>query len=113
MFSPVGVVCVSLGSVVLDRPDHTGVYIAKDLVAGWAYHIADSDGDTRYRGHGVCAGGLDVALRCALLCAASYVPDSAAITILVDTQQSHRTVVKLVTKEAWVMGAIAGRPVTV
>ena len=69
MFDPTGTVSIALGSVVLDRPDRTGRYFAKDLAGGWAYLVGDAEGDNRFRGHGVCEGGLDTTLRCAFLSA--------------------------------------------
>jgi hypothetical protein len=113
MFNPAGVVTISLGSVVLDRPDQTGRYIAKDLAGGWAYVIGDADGDSLYRGQGVCEGGLDLTLRCAFLSAGSRVPDCAQIRILVETRQAHRMMVQLAVKDPHVIAAIAGRPVSV
>ena len=92
MFDAATSVCISLGSVVLDRPDQTGLYIAKDLAGGWSYLVTDPDGDTRCRGQGVCDGGLDEALRCAFLAAVGRVPESAQITILVDSREAHRAV---------------------
>jgi hypothetical protein len=113
MFNPVGLVTISLGSVVLDRPDQTGRYIAKDLAGGWAYLIGDADGDSRCRGQGVCEGGLDLTLRCAFLSAESRVPECAQIRILVETRQAHRMMVQLAVKDPHVIAAIAGRPVSV
>jgi hypothetical protein len=113
MFNPVGLVTITLGSVVLDRPDQTGRYIAKDLAGGWAYLIGDADGDNRCRGQGVCEGGLDLTLRCAFLSAGSRVPDCAQIRILVETRQAHRMMVQLAVKDPHVIAAIAGRPVSV
>lgn len=113
MFGPTGSVSVALGSIVLDRPDQTGVYVAKDLVGGWAYLVTDHEGDGRLRGHGACAGGLEVALRCALLSAASRVPYATQLRIVVDTAQAHRAMVRLATTDQRVVAAIAGRPVAV
>lgn len=113
MFGPVGSVHITLGTVVLDSLDHSGRYIARDMVGGWAYLIADKDGDTRSRGQGGCPGGLDVQLRCAFLLAANQVPDSRHITILVETRQAHRAMVKLAKADVHVVAAIAGRPMSV
>jgi hypothetical protein len=113
MFNPGGLVTISLGSVVLDRPDQTGRYIAKDLAGGWAYLIGDADGDNRCRGQGVCEGGLDLTLRCAFLSAGSRVPDCAQIRILVETRQAHRMMVQLAVTDPTVIAAIAGRPVSI
>jgi hypothetical protein len=109
----IGLVSISLGSVVLDRPDHTGRYFAKDLAGGWAYLVGDADGDNRSRGRGVCEGGLDLTLRCAFLAAASRVPDSTLIRIIVESPQAHRTMVRLAMKDPHVVAAIAGRPVSI
>src|SRR5258708_11621469 len=95
MMSPVGSVSITLGSVVLDRPDQTGLYIAKDMTGGWAYLVGDAEGDNRFRGQGVCAGGLDVTLRCAFLSAANRVPDCDQIRILVDSRAAHGSMVRL------------------
>ncbi len=113
MFGPTGSVSVALGSIVLDRPDQTGVYVAKDLVGGWAYLVTDHEGDSRLRGQGACAGGLEVALRCAFLSAASRVPYATQLRIVVDTAQAHRAMVRLATADPRVAAAIAGRPVAV
>lgn len=113
MFSAPGLVGISLGWVVLDRPDQSGLYIAKDLVGGWAYLIADDDGDTRFRGQGACAGGIDVALRCALLSAVACVPDSQQMRVVVDSRLAHRLVVGLVVHDRRVNAAIGGRQVSV
>lgn len=113
MFGPVGPVRITLGTVVLDSPDRSGRYIAKDMVGGWAYLIADKAGDTWARSQGGCPGGLDVQLRCAFLLAASQVPDSQHITILVETRQAHQAMVRLARYDVHVAAAIAGRPVAV
>jgi hypothetical protein len=113
MFDPVTTVSISLGSVVLDRPDQTGRYIAKDLAGGWAYIVGDSEGDNRCRGQGVCDGGLDLTLRCAFLSAANRVPDCSQIRILVETRQAHRMMVQLAVKDPHVIAAIGGRPVSI
>ncbi len=113
MFGPVGSVNITLGTVVLDSLDHSGRYIARDMVGGWAYLIADREGDTRFRSQGGCPGGLDVQLRCAFLLAANQVPDSRHITILVETRQAHRAMVKLARADVHVVAAIAGRPMSV
>jgi hypothetical protein len=113
MFDPIGSVTIALGSVVLDRPDQTGRYFAKDLAGGWAYLIGDAEGDNRFRGHGVCEGGLDTTLRCALLSAVNHIQDCHRIKILVETRQAHRMIVQLVKRDPHVVTAIAGRPVSV
>ena len=113
MFDATGLVSISLGSVVLDRPDQTGRFIAKDLVGGWAYLVGDADGDSRCRGQGVCEGGLDMTLRCAFLSAAGRVPDCRLIRIFVDTRQAHQTMVRLAVNDSQIVAAIAGRPVSV
>jgi hypothetical protein len=113
MFDPIGTVSIALGSVVLDRPDHTGRYFARDLAGGWAYLVGDADGDNRFRGHGVCEGGLDTTLRCAILSAVNRIPDCGRIRILVETRQAHRMVVQLAKRDPHVVAAIAGRPVSV
>jgi hypothetical protein len=108
-----GGVCISLGAVVLDRPDQTGVYIAKDLAGGWAYLVADAAGDHRCRGQGVCGGGLDVALRCAFLSASHRVSDSQRLGIVVESRQAHRAMARLAVADLQVAAAIAGRPVAI
>jgi hypothetical protein len=113
MLNPTGLVTVTLGWVVLDRPDQSGVYIAKDLASGWAYLVADQDGDTRYRGQGPCAGGVDVALRCAFLSAAACVLECASMRILVDTRVAHRAMVRLALHDPRVAAVIGGRQVSV
>ncbi len=113
MSDPTGLVSISLGWVVLDRPDQSGVYIAKDLAAGWAYLVSDQDGDSRYRGQGPCAGGVDVALRCAFLSAAACVPECASMRILVDTRLAHRAMVRLALQDPRVAAVIGGRQVSV
>lgn len=113
MFGPLGPVRITLGTVVLDSPDRSGRYIAKDMVGGWAYLIVDRAGDTWARSQGGCPGGLDVQLRCAFLLAASQVPDSRHITILVETRQAHRVMVGLARRDVHVIAAIAGRAVSV
>lgn len=113
MFSPAGLVSISLGWVVLDRPDQSGLYIAKDMIGGWAYLIADEDDDTRFRGQGSCAGGVDVALRCALLSAAACVPECSQMHIMVDTRRAHRVVVGLALHDRQVNATIGGRPTSV
>ena len=113
MFGPLGPVSIFLGGVVLDRPDQTGEFIAKDLAGGWAYLVMDAEGDTRSRSQGVCPGGLDAALRCAFLSAANQVPESRQITIMVDSRHAHRVMVQLAVADTHVTAAIAGRPVSV
>ncbi len=113
MFNPTGSVSITIGSVVLDRPDRTGRFIAKDLAGGWAYLIGDADGDPRCRGHGVCDGGLDLTLRCAFLSAANRVPDCTQIAIIVETRDAHRMMVRLASGDPNVAAAIKGRPIYV
>lgn len=113
MFDPIGTVSITLGSVVLDRPDRTGRYFAKDLAGGWAYLVGDAEGDNRFRGHGVCEGGLDTTLRCAFLSAVNRIPECGRIRILVETRQAHRMIVQLARRDPHVVAAIAGRPVAV
>ena len=113
MFGPLGPVRITLGALVLDSPDRSGRYIASDMVGGWAYLISDGAGDTWARSQGGCPGGLDVQLRCAFLLAVSQVPDSRHITILVESRQAHRAMVRLARQDVHVIGAIAGRPVSV
>ncbi|HEY1413258.1 MAG TPA: hypothetical protein VGF36_14020, partial [Rhodopila sp.] len=113
MFDPIGTASIALGSVVLDTPDQTGRYFAKDLAGGWAYLVGDSEGDNRFRGHGVCEGGLDTTLRCAFLSAVNCVPDCGRIRVVVETRQAHRMVVHLARRDPHVAAAIAGRPMSV
>lgn len=112
LISP-GSICIYVGSVVLDRPDQTGLYIAKDLAGGWAYMITDADGDARFRGNGACAGGMDVALRCAFLSAVGCVPDCSSIWVMVESRQSHVAMVRLAKSDAQAIATIAGRQVVV
>lgn len=104
---------IALGSVVLDRPDRTGQYIAKDLAGGWAYLIADQEGDNRYRGQGACAGGLEIGLRCAFLSAAGCIENSRRITVYVETPQAHRAMVLLATSDPRTIEAIGGRQLSI
>lgn len=113
MLTSPGSVCIYVGSVVLDRPDQTGLYIAKDLAGGWAYMITDADGDSRFRGNGACAGGLDVALRCAFLSAVGCVPGCNSIWVMVDSRQSHVAMVQLARTDPQAIATIAGRQVVV
>lgn len=113
MHAPAGLVRITLASIVLDRPDHSGRYIAKDLAGGWAYLVADGDGDSRYRGQGVCEGGLEVALRCSFLSAMSRVPECRRIVILVQDRDAHRAMVRLACEDMRVAAAIAGRMASV
>lgn len=113
MFDAVGLVTISLGSVILDRPDQTGRFFAKDMAGGWAYLVGDADGDDRCRGHGVCEGGLDLTLRCAFLSAIARVPRCSRITVIVGTREAHRLMVRLAVKDPRVIKAIAGKPLSV
>lgn len=113
MFESFGAISIALGSVVLDSPDQTGRYFAKDLAGGWAYLVGDAAGDNRFRGHGVCDGGLDMTLRCAFLSAANCISDWGHISILVETRQAHRMMVQLAVRDPYIAAAIAGRPVSV
>jgi hypothetical protein len=113
MLNSFGSVAMSICSVVLDRPDQTGLYVAKDLAGGWAYLIADADGDSRFRGHGACAGGLDVALRCAFLSAIGCVPDCDVIQVMVDSRRSHLAMAQIARSDAQAIATIAGRPVVI
>ena len=113
MFDPTGTVSITLGSVVLDRPDQTGRFIAKDLAGGWAYLIGDADGDSRCRGQGACDGGLDLTLRCGFLSAAGRVPRCGRIKVIVETRDAHRMMVQLAVKDPHVVAVIAGRPLSI
>ena len=108
-----GSVCIALGAVVLDTPDRSGCYVAKDLVGGWAYLITDREGDYRFQGAGSCPGGIDAALRWALLAALAQVPDSRQITLLVENRQVHRRMVRLAQSDGLAITGIEGRPVGV
>jgi hypothetical protein len=113
MFNPTGLVSISLGSVLLDRPDQTGRFFAKDVAGGWAYLVGDAEGDNLWRGQGVCEGGLDLTLWCAFMSAVNRVPECRQIRILVETRQAHRMMVQLAVNDPRVAAAIAGRPVSV
>ena len=113
MVGDINSVYITVGSVVLDRPDQSGEFIAKDLAVGWAYIVADNEGDKRFRGQGSCAGGLATGLRYALMSAVGCVPNYGPITIYVETAQAHRQMVQLATGDVQVVAAIAGRPVFV
>ena len=106
-------VYISLGAVVLDRPDQSGEFIAKDFASGWAYIIADHEGDKRFRGQGSCAGGLATGLRYAFMSAVGCVPNCGRITIYVESPHAHQQMVQLATADARVVAAIASRPVFV
>lgn len=108
-----GTARITLGAVVLDSPDHTGRYIARDIVGGWAYMVADREGDTRARGSGGCPGGLDVQLRCSFLLAANQATDSARLAVVVESRKAHRTLVDLARTDPQVIAAIGNRPVSV
>lgn len=113
MMHTFGSVSIFLASIVLDRPDQSGLYIAKDLAGGWAYLITDAEGDSRFRGQGACAGGVDVALRCAFLSAVGCVPDCGSIRVMVESRQSHMAMVQLARSDAHAIAVIAGREVMV
>ena len=108
-----GTTWINLGAVVLDSPDHTGRYIARDIMGGWAYLVSDREGDTRARGNGGCPGGIDVQLRCAFLLAANQAADSARLMIVVESRKAHKAMVELGRNDPQVVGAIDGRPVFV
>ena len=114
MFMPdlVGPVRVALGAVVLDTPDRTGCYVAKDSVGGWSYLVIDSDGDHRFRGDGTCAGGVDVALRWAVLAALNHVPDCRRIQLFVSSPQTHGAMLRLAQVDDLVIEAMGGRMLT-
>jgi hypothetical protein len=111
--APPGSVCISLGAIVLDRPDRTGLYIARDLAGGWAYLIADAEGDARSRGQGGCEGGLDVALRCAFLSAITRIRRTDRIILLVQDAEAHAAMVRLAKSDPRAVAAIAGRQVAI
>ncbi len=113
MFESFGAVSIALGSVVLDSPDQTGRFFAKDLAGGWAYLVGDAAGDNRFRGHGVCDGGLDMTLRCAFMSAANCISEWGHISILVESPQAHRMMVQLAVRDPYIVATIAGRPVSV
>lgn len=98
---------------MLDSPDHTGRYIARDIVGGWAYMVADRVGDTLARGSGGCPGGLDVQIRCSFLLAANQATDSARLAVVVESRMAHRTLVDLARTDPQVIAAIDNRPVSV
>lgn len=108
-----GTARITLGAVVLDSPDHTGRYIARDIVGGWAYMVADREGDTLARGSGGCPGGLDVQIRCSFLLAANQTTDSARLAVVVESRKVHRTLVNLARTDPRVIAAIDNRPVSV
>jgi len=113
MFQRTGLASITLSAVVLDIPDRSGRYIAKDIAAGWAYYLVDSDGDSRFRGEGTCHGGRDMALRCAFLAAVNCVPDSSQIRIVVEGKETHRCMVGLALHDTHVREAIDGRQLSV
>jgi hypothetical protein len=113
MFHRTGLASITLSAVVLDIPDRSGRYIAKDIAAGWAYFLVDSEGDSRFRGEGTCHGGRDMALRCAFLAAVNCVPDSSSIRIVVEGKETHRCMVGLAVNDTHVREAIDGRPLSV
>ena len=113
MTTQINSVRISVGAVVLDRPDGSGEYIAKDLAGGWAYIVADNEGDNRYRGQGSCDGGVAAGLRYAFISAVGCVPECQRITVCVDTPQDHKQMVRLATGDAQVVTVIANRPVLV
>lgn len=108
-----GTTRITLGAVVLDSPDHSGRYVARDIMGGWAYMVADREGDTRARGNGGCPGGIDAQLRCAFLLAVNQAADSARLMVVVDSRKAHRTMVEMGRNDPQVMEAIDGRPVSV
>lgn len=61
---------ITLDAVVLDSPDQSGLYIARDIIGGWAYLIGDRAGDT-FSQPGSCPGELGIQLRCAFHFAAN------------------------------------------
>ena len=103
---------IALGAVVLDRPDSSGCYFAEDAVGGWSYLITDQDGDYRFRGDGSCQGGLDAALRWALLAAISQMPECRQIRLLLANRQMHAVMVRLSQVDELVITAISGRGIT-
>lgn len=108
-----GTTRITLGAVVLDSPDHSGRYVARDIMGGWAYMVADQEGDTRARGNGGCPGGIDAQLRCAFLLAVNQAADSARLMVVVNSRKAHRTMVEMGRNDPQVMKAIDGRPVSV
>lgn len=113
MFDSIVTVSIALGSVVLDSPDQTGRFVAKDLAGGWAYLVGDAEGDNRFRGQGACEGGLDTTLRCGFLSAINRIPECQRIRVLVETRQAHQMMVRLARRDPNVVAAIAGRPLSV
>ncbi len=113
MFQRIGIARITLCAVVLDIPDRSGRYIAKDLAAGWAYMLMDNDGDNRFRGEGTCHGGRDMALRWAFLAAFNCVPDCSQVQIVVEGRETHRCMVGLAVADTHVRTAIDGRPIAV
>jgi hypothetical protein len=113
MFDLIGTVSIALGSVVLDSPDQTGQFFARDLAGGWAYLVGDADGDNRFRGQGSCDGGLDTTLRCGFLSAMDRMSDCRSIRILVETREAHQMMVRLAKRDSYIVAAIAGRPISV
>jgi hypothetical protein len=108
-----GLVTITVTSIVLDVPDHSGRYIASDLIAGWAYLLADHQGDVFGRGQGVCPGSLETALSCAFLAAASQAKDATEIGVLVENKKAHHIFVGLARSDARVRAAASGRSLTV
>jgi hypothetical protein len=113
MQDPVGTIKIALGAIVLDTPDRSGNYVAKDLVGGWSYQITDDEGDYRYRGDGHCPGGLETALQWGLLAALGRAPDCAQIKVLVESKQAHQMLVRLAQKDELVVAGIERRPIKV
>lgn len=113
MFPRNGLASITLSAVVLDLPDRSGRYVARDFAAGWAYVLTDHDGDNRFRGEGACHGGRDIALRCAFLAAIDCVRDCSRLRVLVEGKETHRCMVELALLDPHVRGAIDGRPLAV
>jgi hypothetical protein len=102
---------IALGAVVLDTPDRSGQFFASDAVGGWSYLITDQAGDYRYRGDGSCPGGLDTAMRWALLAALDQVRDFSRIQLLFPSRQTHAVAERLSQRDDLVQAAMAGRVV--
>lgn len=105
--------CISLASIVLDVPDQTGQYIAKDFAGGWAYLVTDGEGDALFRGQGSHTGNVAGGMQYAFLSALACVPETRRLTVFVDTPQAHRQMVQLATSDAGVVASIGGRPLSI